>query len=139
MNREKIKLNNNLINKLSIRKGYSTYLVNVPIGFYEWISPILPTGNRLQLGYPSHPSLAVIFLWPENLETISEALSWISSNLIKNSIIWLMAEVKKSEMGNIGSIDFKAIEEMIKKTPLKLTRKTLQLDKDYGIQLLMTR
>jgi len=139
MNSQKIKQKNNFIDKLSIRKGYSTYLVNVPIGFYEWILPILPTGNRLQLGYPQHPSLAIVFLWPVNLENIGQALSWISSNLINNSIIWLMAEVKKGEMGTLGAIDFKAIEEVIKATPLKLTRKTLQLDKDYGIQLIMTR
>ncbi len=139
MKQEKRKQKNNFIDKLSIRKGYSIYLTNVPIGFYDWISPKLPAGNRLQLGYPQHPSLAVVFLWPENIETIKEALTWISSNLIKNSVIWLMAKAKKAEMGKIERIDFKALEEMVKNTSLKLTRKTLQLDNDYGIQLIMIR
>ena len=96
----------NLVELLEIRLGYVICLINPPKNFYKTLSGQLSHGNRLRLGLPRQPTTAVVIYWPERMESIEDALGWLSCAIPSAEIIrsTLACIVSTADSASTGSI-----------------------------------
>ena len=120
---------------MGFRPGRTLCLINPPQGAYVRFSKELPKGKPLYLGLPPRGLAHIFVFWPDGVESLENALSYLKSMMDPEGAIWAVIPRKKAARDDGASVALSDVREAVEKVGLVNDKQVSFSGSQYAVRL----